>query len=271
MFKVIIVDDEPIIVKGLSKTIPWDKYNCQVTGTACNGKEGMELISSQKPDILISDIHMPGLDGLTMIASIKSQFPNMQICILTGYRDFDYAQRAIYLGVTRYLLKPSKMNDLLEALEAMTTNLSNSLLSTKDDRNHAIDFKEDKVSNENKVTSEAKAIEESPSNSFIVKNALQYIEEHYQEKIMLSEVAEHIYVSQWHLSKLLHRHTGQNFSEILNKVRIDKAKDLLKNPALRIGEISEEVGFADMAHFSKVFKRMVGISAIEYRNTILTK
>ncbi len=264
MYRVIIVDDEPIIVKGLSKTIPWDKYNCLVTGTACNGKEGMELINSQKPDILISDIHMPGLDGLTMIASIKSQFPNMQICILTGYRDFDYAQRAIYLGVTRYLLKPSKMNELLDALEVMTLNLSNSTLNLKNEKYNQ-DMKESKETNEDN------AMEESASNSFIVRNALQYIEAHYKEKIMLSEVADQIYVSQWHLSKLLHRHTGQNFLEILNNIRIDKAKDLLNNPALRIGEIAEEVGFADIAHFSKVFKRIVGISANEYRNTVLTR
>jgi len=88
---------------------------------------------------------------------------------------------------------------------------------------------------------------------------------------MLSEVAENIYVSQWHLSKLLHRHTGQNFSEILNNVRIEKAKELLDNPALRIGEVAEEVGFIDIAHFSKVFKKIVGMSPNEYRNTVLSK
>jgi len=123
MYKIIIVDDEPIIVRGLSQTISWETYNCKVVGTGSNGKEGLELISKLKPNILISDINMPGMDGLTMIASLKSQFPNLQICILTGYRDFDYAQRAIHLGVTRYLLKPSKMNELIEALTIMIGNL----------------------------------------------------------------------------------------------------------------------------------------------------
>lgn len=109
---------------------------------------------------------------------------------------------------------------------------------------------------------------ESVASSFIVKNALKYIEENYREKVMLSEVAEKTYVSQWHLSKLLNKHTGQNFSEILNGIRVDKAKELLENPALRIGDIAEEVGFLDMAHFSRVFKKKVGISANEYRNQI---
>ena len=110
---------------------------------------------------------------------------------------------------------------------------------------------------------------DSPASCFIVKNALAYIEENYREKLKLSDVADQIYVSQWHLSKLLNKHTGQNFSEILNNIRIEKAKELLKDPSLRIGDIAEEVGFLDMAHFSRVFKKQAGISANEYRNTIL--
>lgn len=117
MYKVVIIDDEPIIVEGLSKSIPWDKWECEVVGTACNGEEGRELIERVNPDILFSDICMPGIDGLTMIAGIKSEHPNMGITILTGFRDFDYAQKAIRLGVTRFLLKPSKMDELEEAVE----------------------------------------------------------------------------------------------------------------------------------------------------------
>ena len=71
------------------------------------------------------------------------------------------------------------------------------------------------------------------------------------------------------MSKLLNRHTGQSFSEILNRVRIEKARELLTDPALRIGDISEAVGFLDMAHFSRVFKKQMGISANEYRNKVL--
>lgn len=84
----------------------------------------------------------------------------------------------------------------------------------------------------------------------------------------MSDVADQVYVSQWHLSKLLNRHLGQNFSEILNGIRIEKAKEMLKDPALRIGDIAEKVGFSDMAHFSRVFKKVVGISANEYRNRL---
>lgn len=265
MYKVVIIDDEPIIVEGLSRSVNWEKAHCEVIGTAYSGEEGLALIRSQKPDIVFSDIRMPYMDGLTMIAAIKSEFPEMQIVILTGYRDFDYAQKAISLGVSRFLLKPSKMDEIMEALDAMTKKLdveSNRRRQEERMLSAILDSPDDKK------TEEEETVADSAASSYIVKNAVAYIEEHYQEKLKLSDVADQVYVSQWHLSKLMNRYQGQNFSEILNGIRINKAKELLKDPSLRIGDIADEVGFLDMAHFSRVFKKLVGISANEYRNQL---
>ena len=104
------------------------------------------------------------------------------------------------------------------------------------------------------------------SGSYIVSRAVQYIQANYKKRLTLSEVAEQIYVSQWHLSKLLNRHTGRNFSEILNRVRIQEARKLLEDPKRKVGDIAVEVGFTDSAHFCHVFKKQVGISAGEYRS-----
>lgn len=248
MYRVMIIDDEPIIVEGLSRSIPWEKWNCQVVATANDGVEGRKRIEEYKPHMIFLDIHMPEMDGLQMIAAMKSEYEDMEICILTGYRDFDYAQQAIRLGVSRFLLKPSNMEELEEAIEKMCSNLKKKNIMGEDGQgqNH-----------------------ENTASSFIVKNALEYIHENYTQKLTLCEVAEKTYVSQWHLSKLLNRHTGQSFSEILNNVRIEKAKELLRDSSLRIGDIAEAVGFLDMAHFSRVFKKQVGISANEYRNKVL--
>ena len=123
MYKVVIIDDEPIIVEEISRLVPWGKYQCCVSACAYSGREGLEVIKIEKPDIIFSDISMPGLDGLKMIAALKSEFPDMQISILTGYRDFDYCQEALRLGVTRFLLKPSKLTELEEALSVMADNL----------------------------------------------------------------------------------------------------------------------------------------------------
>lgn len=247
MYKVMIIDDEPIIVEGLSRSIPWEKWNCRIVATAHDGMEGKRLIEEFEPDMIFLDINMPEMDGLQMIAAIKSQYGNLEISILTGYRDFDYAQKAIRLGVTRYLLKPSDMSELEEAIETMCVNLKKKQITGEEENG-------------------AGERQESESGSFIVKNALKYMEENYSHKLTLCEVAEKTYVSQWHLSKLLNRYKEQSFSEILNHIRIEEAKKLLEDPALRIGDISEQVGFLDLAHFSRVFKKQAGISANEYRN-----
>ena len=259
MYKVVIIDDEPIIVKGLEKTVKWKEFGCIVAGTAYNGVEGMELIRREKPDMLISDICMPKMDGLAMIAALKSEFPDMEITILTGYRDFDYAQQSIRLGACRFLLKPSKMDELNEAIRAMLERLEEKAPLREED------FSEERAESGEQ---EEKEELESAASSFIVKNALAFIEANYAERLKLADVADNVYVSQWHLSKLLNKYTGQNFSEILNHVRMEKAKELLGNPSLRIGDIAEMVGFLDMAHFSRVFKKQAGISANEYRNTV---
>ena len=84
MYKVVIIDDEPIIVTGLTKMLPWERYGCEVAGTAANGLEGLSVIREKKPDIVISDIYMPRMDGLSMAAALKSEFENMELTILTG-------------------------------------------------------------------------------------------------------------------------------------------------------------------------------------------
>lgn len=251
LYKVVIIDDEDIIVNGLKKVIDWEKYGCKVVGTAYDAKSGAEAIREHKPDILFTDIRMPGVDGLTMLAAIKSEFPNMEITVLTGHREFEYAKRALNTGVTRFLLKPSKMNELEEALETMTENLEKRIVEPPIDPPGAADLLED----------------DSPENSsFIVNSALKYIDEHYAEKLTLITVADKIFVSQWYLSKMLNKHTGKSFYEIINMVRVKKAKQMLADPAIRIHEIAEMVGFSDVAHFSRTFKKLENLTPKEYRN-----
>lgn len=247
MYKVIIVDDEPIIVEGMSRVMPWAEYDCEVVGTAFDGQEGLKLVESLRPDIVFTDIRMPGMDGLAMIAAVKSEYPNTEITILSGFREFDYAQDAIRLGVVRYLIKPSKMDELHEALAAMIQII--------------------------KERDAGKDVTPTVAGSFVVTNAVHYIRENYAQKLKLADVAEQVYVSHWHLSRLLNQHTSQTFYELLNSIRVEKAKELLGEPSLRIGEVAEMVGFQDLTHFAKVFKKQEGKTANDYRNSlkILTK
>ncbi len=248
MYKVVLVDDEPLILSGLMRVVPWQQYGCEVVGSANDGMEGAALIRQQQPHILFTDIRMANMDGLTMIAGLKSEFPRMQIAVLTAFRDFEYAQRAIHLGVMRYLLKPSKMEEIRETIEAMTKTLG------------------ELPPNEAETPGEADDSAAGSANHFVVNQALEYIAAHAVERIALSDVADHVYVSQWHLSKLINKQTGQSFSDLINQQRVEAAKRQLRDPALRVHEIAELVGFADVAHFSKIFKKLTGETPGEYRN-----
>ncbi|SDM80999.1 response regulator [Acetanaerobacterium elongatum] len=123
MFNLMIIDDEPIIRKGIRSVINWEELGCTVCAEAEDGQEGRELIERLKPDIIITDIKMPEVDGLTMIRDIKDVVPNCKVIILTGYRDFDYAYQAIKLGAFDFLLKPTKLEQLHDVVKRAVTEL----------------------------------------------------------------------------------------------------------------------------------------------------
>ena len=332
MYKAWVVDDEPIIVKGITKMIPWEKYGCEAAGTASDGKEALALAEKIRPDIIFTDIYMPGMDGLLLIAALRVSHEDMEISILTGYRDFELAQKALNLGVTRFLLKPSSLTELEEALAVMTARLkkkgilpegkgqreegnagSGTGKSTGSDagKSTGSDTGESTGSGIGKYTgsgtgkntgsgvgisagTEAEmaadpavkntdaifddvssgdghpvtGIRNTPAANFLVNAALAYLEKNFCRKITLNEVAEHVYVSQWHLSKLINQYIGRSFTELLNAMRIDRAGKLLEDPAYRIADIAELTGFQDVAHFSRVFKKKEGMPPNEYRNRL---
>ena len=254
MYRVILVDDEHIILNGLTRAVPWQQLGCEVAGTASNGAEGLELVRKLRPDILLTDIRMPNMDGLSMIAALRSEFPRLQIAVLTAFRDFEYAQTALNLGVCRYLLKPSKLDELYEAVRVMTERLDALPPAPAD--------------------AEAEADPAAAGNTagnYIVRQALDYMRAHCAEHLSLADVADQVYVSQWHLSKLINRYAGQSFFDLLGRMRVERAKALLADPSLRVHAIAEQVGYGDVAHFSKSFKRIAGMTPGEYRDGLAAR
>ena len=116
-YGVFIVDDKPLIRQALTETINWEKLNGIVLGTAENGKKALELIKKLHPELVISDIKMPGMDGLELTECIKAELPETQVIIITGYQEFEYAQRALSLGVNDLVLKPVRNDDMEQKIE----------------------------------------------------------------------------------------------------------------------------------------------------------
>jgi two-component system response regulator YesN len=430
----VIADDELFIRQGL-QSIQWDRYDIELKGIASNGIEALSLVERTFPGILLTDIRMPGMDGLKLINAAKQIVPDIKSILLTGYQDFSYAHSAIQLGAIGYILKPSdpdetiqtvlKAKELFEAelarkyererisrqVDGVRNILKNSflldLLYGRAAERDVIDVKcrefglsfdnfivmafeaafseeetDSKVmarlkeevcsisSNLNKVyvidvnptvvcaivefppserpekdiiTSTAVGIrnyleslfhiririgigmrcnsalqlhescnqalnclkvlsgpEENsvihindlvdslkgknarplhkgalsvtaePVRNSVVRNILSFIDAHYMDDISLLNVSEYVYMNHIYLSRLIKKETGENFIDILTRVRMDKACEMLGDCSLRTYEIADRVGIRDSGYFSQVFRKHFGMTPSEYRENLLS-
>jgi two-component system response regulator YesN len=125
--KVVIIDDNPFVREAIAKTMNWDELGCVVVGTAADGLEGKQIVMNEKPDIIITDIKMPGLNGLELTEIIKSKLPYAKIIAITGYQDFEYAQKAIKLGMFDFILKPIKNEELSQVVKSAADTIKKEL------------------------------------------------------------------------------------------------------------------------------------------------
>ncbi len=115
MYRLVVIDDEHIVVRGIETIIKREKLNCEVVGAAYNGIEALKLLEETKPDIVITDIRIPKMDGLSLIEEAKEFLPDTYFLVISGYKEFEYAKRALSMGVQRYIEKPVTMDKVKEA------------------------------------------------------------------------------------------------------------------------------------------------------------
>ena len=123
MYKVLLVDDERIILEGLSIVVEWERHGTALAGKARNGAEALEAIEASRPHIVVTDLKMPVMNGIELIAAVKKRHPDIVFVILSGHEEFEYAQRAMQLGVKHYLLKPCSEQDIMDVLDRVVAEL----------------------------------------------------------------------------------------------------------------------------------------------------
>jgi len=123
MYKVLIVEDEPVVRRGLEKCIDWGEFGFSICGQAADGLEALELVKINCPDLIITDVRMPNMDGIALSQRIKEMYPKTEIVIISGYDEFAYAQSAIRIGVNEYLLKPTEKKNLENVIKSVYTRL----------------------------------------------------------------------------------------------------------------------------------------------------
>ena len=250
MYRVIIVEDETMVRRGIVLTMNWAALDCVIVGEAANGEEGRELALRLAPDIIITDVKMPRMDGVEMIHKLKDAGCKSEFIILTAYSDFKYARSALRLGVKDYLLKPLKEGDL----EASIQNILKPLQESEPD--------EDSDGLPTVLPSLTKA--QNTMNKY-VSEAIQFIYEHYNEDITITTVARSLDISEGYLSRIFKKETSYTFTNYLIFYRIKLAMNLLKDHRVKIYEVADQVGYGDTTYFSSQFKKVVGISPSEYQ------
>lgn len=246
MYKLLIVDDEPRLRNGISNYFPWNETGFEVLHEADNGKQALEFIENNHVDVVLSDIRMPIMSGIDLAREIYNRSLGVKVVFLTGYKDFEYAKEAINYGVKNYVLKPTKYNELAEVFSKIKKELDKEL--------------------ENKVLDDTEASEPEFSgiHEKIIAAVKAYVEENYNDA-KLEKAAERVHLSEFYLSKLFKRKTGENFSDYVISVKMKKAAQLLKEIDFKTYEVSHMVGYDSSKTFSRAFKNYFGVSPKEYR------
>ncbi len=239
-----MVDDEKFIRESII-SFEWETIDVQPVGCFDSGKSVLLYIAEHPVDVVLTDICMPGMDGVTLIHKIKEINKNIAIVCISGYSDYEYLRACLKAGANDYLLKPIDKEELFETVR----NVLMGRTGVKDED----DFQEEQK-------------DEQKAYHHYINIVLKYIEENYAGQVSLEKAAEEVHLNPVYLSYLFKKITNKNFSEYLNEVRLRKAEELLKDSIFKIGEISEMVGYKESRYFSSLFKRRTGMSPNEYRN-----
>lgn len=335
MYNFLVVDDVALIRDAICFDIKKEYPMLQII-TAANGLEALKKMEQVKVDCLLTDIKMPGCDGLELIRILREErgYQN-PIIILSGYSEFEYARKALHYSVMDYLLKPieadkltsqirwalelikgkrediilnleqmRRMNQYLQSqdinalagfLEKETENIGNNyfragsgmirLIATEISRVYNLSIKEviEKVDislDESLAVQEKNVLIRMMMNKIIeflkeknlykeeiglTEQVKHYIDKNYEKNIKVKELAEQYHVNYTYLSTLFAKETGEGLSAYLTGVRMNSAKQLLRESKLSINDIAKAVGYEDLQYFYRVFKKITGSTPAEYK------
>lgn len=281
MHTLLIADDERIECMTLEKMIR-DKFaQIEILPSVNDGASLVQSIEQNHPDIVITDINMPGMTGLEAIELLHLRYKQMQVIINTAYSDFSFAQRAIKCGACDYLLKPCNKQEILHAVQTacdkldemnrIERGLSDQQLSDIADilaKKLADQTKEKTVQPPAPVAvkldlhMETGKVEKKNSH---MKDAMEFIRSHYMQDISLDDVAEACGLSPFYMSRMFKQSLDVNFVALLTDVRMEQAVKLLDQGIYSNSEIAKAVGYTSVSYFHKVFRRKTGMTLGDYR------
>jgi YesN/AraC family two-component response regulator len=277
---ILVVEDEPLALDDLLGMLQVFGGAHRITGCA-SGVEALAYAEKIPPDLIITDIRMPEIDGLDLVRQLKARTPQLAAIVLSGYSEFEYARTSLRLGIADYLLKPVRTDALHQAvtraLEAITA-----------ERTHATRLREAELARlllggQRATSTEPNLLAgdwgvvilicenwEGPAiwrDTPIDRAFIARVHADYAEDISLQAFATEHNVSLAYFSRLFKDEVGMTFSDYLTRMRIEKAKELLERQDLRLSDISGLVGYDDPKYFGQIFRKVAGISALDYQRS----
>ncbi|TWI56146.1 helix-turn-helix domain-containing protein [Halalkalibacter nanhaiisediminis] len=250
MAEILVVDDDIESRQTVRFVIGESQYNYLSITEVGTVDKGMLLLKQKRPLIVFMDLSLPDGDGLAFGKKVLEKHPHLPIVVLTHLKMFHIIQDCMNAGFSSYLLKPISKSELLTILARLMTKYS--------------------VRNEEQMIDRKESINRSFETDVAnpIETAIKYIQLNYSKPISLKEVANLVYLSPSHFSRMFKEETGSNFVEYLMKYRVEKSKNLLKMSMLPVEVISSNNGFSSAAYFSTIFKRLEGVTPSEYRNLL---
>ena len=248
MYNLLIVDDEPVIRRGIKSLAILSEIGINKIFEAGNAETCLEITDKEQIDIIMLDINMPNTDGLTLAKMLKEKNQNFAIIMVTGYDYFEYMQTAIRLGVDDYLLKPVNKTDIELVLKRMIDKIEKIRLE-----NRLLELN---------VTSES--IPPGDNSSF--KTVREYMNEHlFDSDLSLGYMAENLGFNSSYLSGIIKQIYGIPFQEYVALKRMEQAKILCLSTDMKNYEIAEEIGYEDVNYFTNRFKKTFGITPKQFK------
>ncbi len=251
-----VADDMRLIREALIKTVRWEDCGFSVVGQAGDGLEAESEIRRLRPDLIVTDIRMPGQDGLSVAERVLDFLPDAQLIVITGFDRFEYAQKSLRLGAVDIILKPIKNEALEQALRRAASRLRESSPEIP---------REDPLRDVPAGEAVPEGVAEGRPVGHLTQAVIRYIDEHLGEDFGLATVSETFRVTPSHLCRVFKREMGESFLPYVRKRRIDQALRLMGDPALQISEIALACGFGSPEHFTKIFKEAVGKTPSAFR------
>ena len=232
---IIIIDDEPWMLSDIKSAYDWSGNGFEIVHEETDPFQAINTIKEKKPDIVIIDIEMNGLSGLSVIQACKAEQPGTVFIILSAYDNFKYAKTAISLGVFEYMLKPIDEFEVFSVMERVRD-----YLDIEPDNSQFFD---------NGFSQEGN-----------FQNIIRYVNEHYRENITLSDLSSRFYLSKTYICDLFRKHLKTTLTEYVNDLRLKTAYNLITKNGLKSSKAADLCGYNNHSYFIKLFKRRYGIT-----------